>query len=60
VLRHNPLGVKGCGAVGTIASPATVMSAVVDALSPCGIAHLDMAATPERIWQTIQRARRPA
>jgi aerobic carbon-monoxide dehydrogenase large subunit len=58
--RHNPLGVKGCGEVGTIASPATVMSAVVDALSPLGITHLDMSATPERIWRAIQAARRPA
>ena len=47
--RHNPLGVKGCGEVGTIASPATVMNAVVDALSSFGITHLDMPATPQRI-----------
>jgi carbon-monoxide dehydrogenase large subunit len=57
--RHNPLGVKGCGEVGTIASPATVMSAVVDALSPYGITHLDMPATPQRIWQAIQAAQQP-
>src|SRR5580700_8453932 len=44
--RHNPIGVKGCGEVGTIASPATVMSAVADALSPYGITHLDVRATP--------------
>ena len=57
---HNPLGVKGCGEVGTIASPATVMSAVVDALSPHGVTHLDMPATPQRIWQAIQVAPQPA
>jgi len=57
--RHNPLGVKGCGEVGTIASPATVMSAVVDALSPYGITHLDMPATTQRIWHAIQTARQP-
>jgi aerobic carbon-monoxide dehydrogenase large subunit len=56
--RHNPLGVKGCGEVGTIASPATVMNAVVDALSPYGVAHLDMPATPQRIVQAIQAAQR--
>jgi carbon-monoxide dehydrogenase large subunit len=55
--RHNPLGVKGCGEVGTIASPAAVMSAVVDALSPLGITHLDMPATSERIWRAIRAAR---
>jgi aerobic carbon-monoxide dehydrogenase large subunit len=58
--RHNPIGVKGCGEVGTIASPATVMSAVADALSPYGITHLDALATPQRIWHAIQAARQPA
>jgi carbon-monoxide dehydrogenase large subunit len=58
--RHNPIGVKGCGEVGTIASPATVMNAVVDALSPYGIAHLDMPATPQRIWDAIWAAGQPA
>ena len=58
--RHNPLGVKGCGEVGTIASPATVMNAVVDALSTYGITHLDMPASPERIWRAIQTARQQA
>ena len=57
---HNPIGVKGCGEVGTIASPATVVSAVVDALSTYGVTHLDMPATPQRIWQAIQTARQPA
>jgi carbon-monoxide dehydrogenase large subunit len=46
--------------VGTIASPATVMNAVVDALSPYGIMHLDMPATPQRVWQAIQAARQTA
>jgi len=58
--RHNPLGVKGCGEVGTIASPATVMNAVVDALSPYGIPHLDMPATPQRIWRALQQTRQAA
>ncbi len=54
---HNDLGVKGCGEVGTIGSPATVMSAVVDALSPLGITHVDMPASPNRIWRAIKAAR---
>jgi aerobic carbon-monoxide dehydrogenase large subunit len=56
VCKDNPIGVKGCGEVGTIASPATLMNAVVDALSPYGISHMDMPASPKRIWQTIQAA----
>jgi aerobic carbon-monoxide dehydrogenase large subunit len=56
VCTHNPIGVKGCGETGTIASPATVMNAVVDALSAYGIVHVDMPASPQRIWQAIQAA----
>jgi carbon-monoxide dehydrogenase large subunit len=56
VCTHNPIGVKGCGETGTIASPATVMNAVVDALSAYGIAHVDMPASPQRIWRAIQAA----
>jgi carbon-monoxide dehydrogenase large subunit len=56
---HNQLGVKGCGEVGAIGSPAAVMNAVVDALKPYGITHLDMPATPERVWRAIQGARLP-
>jgi carbon-monoxide dehydrogenase large subunit len=54
---HNGLGVKGCGEVGTIGSPATVMNAVVDALAHLGVAHVDMPATPNRIWRVIHTAR---
>ena len=53
---HNPLGVKGCGEVGTIASPATVINAVVDALAHLGVNHVDMPATPSRIWHIIANA----
>jgi carbon-monoxide dehydrogenase large subunit len=56
VCLHNPIGVKGCGEVGTIASPATVMNAVADALAVYGITHLDMPASPQRIWHAIQAA----
>jgi carbon-monoxide dehydrogenase large subunit len=55
---HNPLGVKGVGEVGTIGSPAAVMNAVVDALAPLGIRHVDMPATPERVWRAIRDAKR--
>ena len=49
----NPLGVKGAGEAGTIASTAAVANAVLDALSPFGITHLDMPLTPARIWSAI-------
>ncbi len=52
---HNPLGVKGVGEAGSIASPATVTNAVVDALSPYGVKHMDMPLTPEKIWRAIHR-----
>jgi carbon-monoxide dehydrogenase large subunit len=50
----NPLGVKGCGEMGTIASTVTVANAVMDALAPLGVEHLDMPLTPEKIWRAIQ------
>jgi len=53
---HNPLGVKGCGELGTIGSPATVINAVVDALAHLGVTHVDMPASPNRIWHIIQSA----
>ena len=56
--RANRLGVKGSGQAGAIASPATIMNAVMNALVPLGVRHLDMPATPSRIWQAIQRGRR--
>jgi aerobic carbon-monoxide dehydrogenase large subunit len=52
----NPLGVKGVGETGTIAAPAAVMNAVVDALSAFGITELEMPATPERVWNALQEA----
>ncbi len=53
----NPLGVKGVGETGTIASTPAVINAVVDALSPYGITDIDMPASPERVWRAIQEAR---
>ena len=51
---HNPLGVKGAGEMGTIAATVTVANAVMDALAPLGIKHIDMPLTSEKIWQAIQ------
>jgi carbon-monoxide dehydrogenase large subunit len=53
----NPLGVKGAGETGTIASTPAVVNAVMDALAPFGIAHVDMPLTPERVWRAIQEAK---
>jgi carbon-monoxide dehydrogenase large subunit len=54
---HNPLGAKGCGEAGAIGSPAAVMNAVMDALVPLGVQHLDMPASPHRVWQAIHAVR---
>ncbi len=54
---HNPLGSKGCGEVGAIGSPPAVINAVVDALRDWGVRHLDMPATPEKIWSIIHSNR---
>ncbi len=54
--KTNPLGVKGCGESGCTASLAAVMSGVRDALSVRGVAHLDMPATPLRVWRAIRDA----
>ena len=53
---HNPLGVKGCGEAGAIGSPPAVMNAILNALSEVGVTHLDMPATPHRVWQAIRDA----
>jgi carbon-monoxide dehydrogenase large subunit len=53
----NPLGAKGCGEAGCAGALPSVMNALVDALSEFGIRHIDMPATPERVWRTIRKAR---
>jgi carbon-monoxide dehydrogenase large subunit len=53
----NPLGVKGIGEAGTIASAQTVVNAVVDALAPLGVKHIEMPLRPRRVWDAIQKAR---
>ncbi|MGO4674966.1 xanthine dehydrogenase family protein molybdopterin-binding subunit [Bosea sp. 2YAB26] len=55
----NPLGVKGAGQAGCIGAPQTVIHAILDALRPLGVSHIDMPATPARIWRAIQEARTP-
>ena len=56
----NPLGVKAVGEAGTIGAPVTVINAVIDALRPLGVDHIDMPATPMRVWEAIQAARKAA
>ncbi len=55
--KTNPLGVKGCGEAGCVGSMPSIMNALVDALSEFGVAHIDMPATPERVWRAIREAR---
>ncbi len=50
---HNPLGVKGCGEAGAIGSPPALINAITDAI---GVKHIDMPATPERVWRAMQTA----
>jgi carbon-monoxide dehydrogenase large subunit len=56
--KTNPLGVKGCGEAGCAGSLTSIMNAVVDALSAYGIQHIDMPATPQRVWQAIEDAKK--
>jgi len=55
--KTNPLGVKGAGEAGNVGALAAIMNAVVDALAPVGVTHIDMPATPERVWRAIEAAR---
>jgi len=54
---YNPLGVKGIGEAGSIGATPAVQNAVVDALAHLGVRHIDMPASPQRVWQAIQAAR---
>lgn len=51
----NPLGVKGVGEAGTIGATPAIANAVIDALSPLGVRHLDIPFTPEQVWRAIQK-----
>ncbi|MBM3548076.1 MAG: xanthine dehydrogenase family protein molybdopterin-binding subunit [Alphaproteobacteria bacterium] len=55
--KTNPLGMKGCGEAGAIGAPPTIINALVDALQPFGVRHIDMPATPEKVWSAIQAGR---
>lgn len=52
---HNPLGVKGVGEMGTITSTPTIANAVMDALAPMGVKHIDMPITPEKVWRAMNK-----
>lgn len=56
--KTNPLGAKGVGESGTVGSTPTVMNAIMDALWPLGVRNIQMPATPHRIWQAIQGAKK--
>ena len=56
----NPMGIKGVGETGTIAATQAVVNAVVDALSPLGIRHMEMPMTPERVWRAMRNAEQHA
>jgi len=56
----NALGVKGAGEGGTVGAPGAVIHAILDALAPLGVTHIDMPATPELVWRAIQEARQVA
>ena len=49
----NPLGVKGAGEAGATGAPPAIIGAILDALKPLGIEHIDMPATPSRVWAAI-------
>ena len=53
----NPLGVKGAGEAGAVGSPPAVINAIIDALSADGVTHIDMPATPERVWRAMAMAK---
>jgi carbon-monoxide dehydrogenase large subunit len=55
--RTNPLGSKGAGEAGAIAACPAVINAVIDALAPRGVTHIDMPATPERVWRALNDSR---
>ena len=53
----NPLGVKGIGEAGTIGATPAIVNAVIDALTPLGIRHIDLPLTPQNVWKAIQQAK---
>jgi carbon-monoxide dehydrogenase large subunit len=55
--KINPLGAKGVGELGTVGGTPTVVNAIVDALRPMGISHIEMPVTSERVWQALRSAK---
>jgi carbon-monoxide dehydrogenase large subunit len=53
----NPLGIKGIGEAGAIGTPPTIINAILDALHPLGVDHIEMPASPSRVWQAMENAR---
>ena len=51
--QNNAMGVKGCGEAGSVGSPASIINAIVDALGEFGVNHVDMPATPEKVWGSM-------
>jgi carbon-monoxide dehydrogenase large subunit len=58
--KINPLGAKGVGELGTVGGTPTVINALLDALRPLGVTHIEMPATPERVWRAMRGARAKA
>jgi len=56
--QTNPIGAKGAGEAGNVGALAAIMNAVVDALSPLGITHIEMPATPDKVWRAIKEAQK--
>ena len=53
--KNNAMGVKGCGEAGSVGAPAAVINALVDAVADRGVTHIDMPATPEKVWRLAQQ-----
>ena len=53
---YNPLGAKGIGEAGTIGATPAVQNAIIDALGHLGVRHIDMPASPQRVWQALRSA----
>ena len=56
--RTNPLGIKGVGEAGAVATPPAIVGAILDALQPLGVKHIDMPTTPDRVWRCIAAAQK--
>ncbi|MGM7778695.1 aerobic carbon-monoxide dehydrogenase large subunit [Arthrobacter sp. KNU-44] len=56
---HHPIGAKGIGESATVGSPPAIVNAIVDALTPYGVTHMDMPCTPARVWEAMQGRARP-